>query len=381
MAPVTCSLHSIDQLLRTATKLPRCYPAVGAMQGEECNLGANCPHSHNAFESWLHPQKYRTLLCKDGHKCDKYVCFFAHGVEQLRAPSNPHPAQPSPAELPTNKTAPAGFDIVHGTFSSSSSSPTYTTSSSVSDGSGLTHPLGSSNSSSSMHTVALLMEQVQQARKMAQESCEAAAQAERQLQVVTAAVLDQASRGQALGLGLISGPQFLPAFTAVHGSDGNFHPQCTSSVAGQPVFGQNQFGQFSVPAVSTVAALAPQMPWVGVGAQATGNYLSGSGGEVLSAPGLAAAVTAGGASPGLYGSSPVSAMSLAGTYDLADGAVDSAGTPHSQSAPLCVMLPQKQLQQQPMLLRSAASGGLMHQGLGIDFLQNGACSSSAAYYC
>lgn len=60
-------------------------------QGEECPEGPNCPHSHNAFESWLHPQKYRTLLCKDQQGCKRAVCFFAHGREQLRVPSDPVP--------------------------------------------------------------------------------------------------------------------------------------------------------------------------------------------------------------------------------------------------------------------------------------------------
>jgi hypothetical protein len=37
------------------------------------------------FESWLHPQKFRTMICKDGEACHREVCFFAHGAEQLRA--------------------------------------------------------------------------------------------------------------------------------------------------------------------------------------------------------------------------------------------------------------------------------------------------------
>jgi hypothetical protein len=37
------------------------------------------------FESWLHPQKFRTMMCKDGEACHREVCFFAHGAEQLRA--------------------------------------------------------------------------------------------------------------------------------------------------------------------------------------------------------------------------------------------------------------------------------------------------------
>lgn len=51
-----------------------------------CSLGYNCPFSHGVFESWLHPTKYRTLLCKDGGSCGRNICFFAHNQEELRAP-------------------------------------------------------------------------------------------------------------------------------------------------------------------------------------------------------------------------------------------------------------------------------------------------------
>eukprot|EP00878_Enallax_costatus_P018221 GHUV01019174.1.p1 GENE.GHUV01019174.1~~GHUV01019174.1.p1 ORF type:complete len:618 (+),score=279.54 GHUV01019174.1:256-2109(+) len=60
---------------------------MGCLQGEQCELGAACPHSHHVFESWLHPQKFRTMLCKDGDSCNREVCFFAHGQEQLRVPT------------------------------------------------------------------------------------------------------------------------------------------------------------------------------------------------------------------------------------------------------------------------------------------------------
>eukprot|EP00878_Enallax_costatus_P018858 GHUV01019878.1.p1 GENE.GHUV01019878.1~~GHUV01019878.1.p1 ORF type:complete len:519 (+),score=206.36 GHUV01019878.1:133-1689(+) len=72
----SCSQHILD-LLQT--------------QGIECKLGANCPHSHNVFESWLHPQKYRTMMCKDRDKCTRPVCFFAHGPHELRTPTDPTP--------------------------------------------------------------------------------------------------------------------------------------------------------------------------------------------------------------------------------------------------------------------------------------------------
>lgn len=64
---------------------------LAVLQGEQCELGAACPHSHHVFESWLHPQKFRTMLCKDGDDCHREVCFFAHGQEQLRVPTRDMP--------------------------------------------------------------------------------------------------------------------------------------------------------------------------------------------------------------------------------------------------------------------------------------------------
>lgn len=67
-----------------------CEMCPAVLKGETCELGAACHHSHHVFESWLHPQKYRTLLCKDGDQCHREVCFFAHGSKQLRTPERSH---------------------------------------------------------------------------------------------------------------------------------------------------------------------------------------------------------------------------------------------------------------------------------------------------
>ncbi|KAI4316565.1 hypothetical protein L6164_024537 [Bauhinia variegata] len=50
----------------------------------DCNKGDYCEFAHGVFESWLHPARYRTQLCKDGTNCRRRVCFFAHTSEQLR---------------------------------------------------------------------------------------------------------------------------------------------------------------------------------------------------------------------------------------------------------------------------------------------------------
>jgi hypothetical protein len=36
------------------------------------------------FEFWLHPQRYRTQICREGPGCKRRVCFFAHSEDELR---------------------------------------------------------------------------------------------------------------------------------------------------------------------------------------------------------------------------------------------------------------------------------------------------------
>lgn len=49
-----------------------------------CKRGDSCEYAHGVFECWLHPARYRTQPCKDGTRCRRRVCFFAHTPEQLR---------------------------------------------------------------------------------------------------------------------------------------------------------------------------------------------------------------------------------------------------------------------------------------------------------
>jgi hypothetical protein len=72
---------------------PRKYTYTGIacpdMKGSgECIRGDACPYAHNVFEYWLHPTRYRTQLCKDGPKCRRSICFFAHELNQLRIPES-----------------------------------------------------------------------------------------------------------------------------------------------------------------------------------------------------------------------------------------------------------------------------------------------------
>lgn len=53
-------------------------------RGQTCPQGDTCPFAHSIFESWLHPTRFRTKLCKFGTRCTRPVCFFAHSPQELR---------------------------------------------------------------------------------------------------------------------------------------------------------------------------------------------------------------------------------------------------------------------------------------------------------
>eukprot|EP00210_Caulerpa_lentillifera_P004868 g4646.t1 len=71
-------------------------------KGENCPRGDRCPYSHNTFEYWLHPTRYRTRLCRDGESCNRKICFFAHKSEEVRVPST-RPSLPVTEELWTGE--------------------------------------------------------------------------------------------------------------------------------------------------------------------------------------------------------------------------------------------------------------------------------------
>eukprot|EP00250_Pteridium_aquilinum_P013224 c21212_g1_i1 orf=45-2408(-) len=60
-----------------------CVPCPDFRKGT-CRRGDGCEYAHGVFECWLHPAQYRTRLCKDGTRCGRRVCFFAHTTEELR---------------------------------------------------------------------------------------------------------------------------------------------------------------------------------------------------------------------------------------------------------------------------------------------------------
>jgi hypothetical protein len=70
-----------------------------AKKPEGCPNGVACPYAHTLFEYWLHPQRFRTQMCRSGAKCQRSLCFFAHSAAELRSPGSTH-EQNIPLPLP-----------------------------------------------------------------------------------------------------------------------------------------------------------------------------------------------------------------------------------------------------------------------------------------
>lgn len=73
-----------------------------------CRNGDGCRFAHGVFESWLHPSKYRTKMCKEGEACTRRVCFFAHTADELRAapPDSAGSASPEDASSLSRASTP-----------------------------------------------------------------------------------------------------------------------------------------------------------------------------------------------------------------------------------------------------------------------------------
>ena len=46
---------------------------VLCLQNGQCPRGDECPFAHCVFEYWLHPTRYRTVMCTEGDKCMRTV--------------------------------------------------------------------------------------------------------------------------------------------------------------------------------------------------------------------------------------------------------------------------------------------------------------------
>ncbi|GBF92980.1 hypothetical protein Rsub_05816 [Raphidocelis subcapitata] len=55
-----------------------------------CPRGADCPFAHSAYEYFLHPDRLRTQMCRNGDRCQRSLCFFAHSPEELRPARHAH---------------------------------------------------------------------------------------------------------------------------------------------------------------------------------------------------------------------------------------------------------------------------------------------------
>lgn len=67
-------------------------PCVEFEKTQSCPRGDRCPYAHGVWERGLHPQRYRTSLCSNvavGGKCNRKICFFAHG--ETTSPQSPRP--------------------------------------------------------------------------------------------------------------------------------------------------------------------------------------------------------------------------------------------------------------------------------------------------
>lgn len=93
-----------------------------------CKRGDPCPWAHGVFECWLHPLKFRTLLCRDGAACHRRMCFFAHSTDELRFPPSLElaltggGAQASPCDILQHNSMIAGGSL-SSLLSSTSTSP------------------------------------------------------------------------------------------------------------------------------------------------------------------------------------------------------------------------------------------------------------------
>lgn len=61
-------------------------PCPDTMQGRTCPRGDACTMTHSVQEYWLHPDRFKTQMCKNRSHCNRPLCFFAHRADELRFP-------------------------------------------------------------------------------------------------------------------------------------------------------------------------------------------------------------------------------------------------------------------------------------------------------
>uniref|UniRef100_A0A7N0RF83 C3H1-type domain-containing protein n=1 Tax=Kalanchoe fedtschenkoi TaxID=63787 RepID=A0A7N0RF83_KALFE len=83
-----------------------------------CRKGDSCEFAHGLFETWLHPAIYRTTPCRDGDRCLRKVCFFAHSANELRPiyTQTGHAERQRPSRLPPAAAAATPYGSGHNGF-------------------------------------------------------------------------------------------------------------------------------------------------------------------------------------------------------------------------------------------------------------------------
>ncbi|KAF8760570.1 hypothetical protein HU200_010041 [Digitaria exilis] len=79
--------------------------------------GLRCRYAHGVFELWLHPARFRTVLCDAGASCPRPVCFFAHSGAELRrendnVPLAGMPPPPPPPHVPRHRSPASTSQLV-----------------------------------------------------------------------------------------------------------------------------------------------------------------------------------------------------------------------------------------------------------------------------
>ncbi|XP_066395479.1 zinc finger CCCH domain-containing protein 2-like [Miscanthus floridulus] len=79
---------------------------AGSSATPTCARGLHCGYAHGIFETWLHPTRFRTVMCQRGAECTRRICFFAHCLAQRRREDEEVPlvvfpvTQPPPVFVP-----------------------------------------------------------------------------------------------------------------------------------------------------------------------------------------------------------------------------------------------------------------------------------------
>lgn len=86
-------------------------PCPDDKKGTTCPKGELCNYTHNIYEYWCHPKRFRTQVCQLGGACNRPICFFAHTAQELRRVDQPVHIPPTMTRHPV--TAP-GVDRSQG---------------------------------------------------------------------------------------------------------------------------------------------------------------------------------------------------------------------------------------------------------------------------